>query len=259
MPVSPLARKGGVIVIQEIFGLSDHIKEMAERLGAAGYEAIAPSMYDRAERGFIVQPKDVAAGMTRGRELAMGNGQDNALNDIGGVFDVLSKSEGLHHRLLLWRLDELAGCRAHRRSRRRLMLLWRQHSADDRHDAEMPHHLPLRRERTRTSRWSARSTRSGAHRKSRSTSTTPVAASRRNSSDYDAAADVSFGADAGAVCRHMKLIFIWGGRLRGKLRRARVARLTGLPLFHNHLVVDALLSDSHSVIRNSSACARRCG
>ena len=85
-------RKGGVIVIQEIFGLSDHIKEMAERLGAAGYEAIAPSMYDRAERGFIVQPKDVAAGMTRGRELAMGNGQDNALNDIGGVFDVLSKS-----------------------------------------------------------------------------------------------------------------------------------------------------------------------
>ena len=37
-------RKGGVIVIQEIFGLSDHIKEMAERFGAAGYEAIAPSI-----------------------------------------------------------------------------------------------------------------------------------------------------------------------------------------------------------------------
>ena len=37
-------RKGGVIVIQEIFGLSDHIKEMAERLGAAGYEAIALSL-----------------------------------------------------------------------------------------------------------------------------------------------------------------------------------------------------------------------
>ena len=34
-------RKGGVIVIQEIFGLSDHIKEMTERFGAAGYEAIA--------------------------------------------------------------------------------------------------------------------------------------------------------------------------------------------------------------------------
>lgn len=87
-PASP--RKGGVIVIQEIFGLSDHIKEMAERFGAAGYEAIAPSMYDRAERGFIVQPQDVAAGMARGRELAMGNGPDNALNDMGAAFDVLS-------------------------------------------------------------------------------------------------------------------------------------------------------------------------
>lgn len=82
-------RKGGVIVVQEIFGLSDHIKEMAERLGSAGYEAIAPSMYDRAERGFIVQPQDVAAGMARGIALATGNGPDNALSDMGGVFDVL--------------------------------------------------------------------------------------------------------------------------------------------------------------------------
>jgi carboxymethylenebutenolidase len=85
-------RKGGVIVIQEIFGLSDHVKEMTDRFGAEGYEAIAPSMYDRAAPGFIVQAKDVAAGMAKGRELAMGNGQDNALNDMGGVFDVLTKS-----------------------------------------------------------------------------------------------------------------------------------------------------------------------
>ena len=89
-PTGP--RKSGVIVIQEIFGLSDHVKEMTERFGAAGYEAIAPSMYDRAEPGFTVQAQDVAAGMARGRELAMGNGPDNALNDMGGVFDVLSKS-----------------------------------------------------------------------------------------------------------------------------------------------------------------------
>ena len=86
------AHKGGVIVVQEIFGLSDHIKEMAERFGAAGYEAIAPSMYDRAEPGFIVQPADVAANMARGVALATGNGPENAMSDIGGVFDVLSKS-----------------------------------------------------------------------------------------------------------------------------------------------------------------------
>src|SRR5690606_7457142 len=85
-------RKGGVIVIQEIFGLSDHVKEMAERFGAAGYEAIAPSMFDRAARGFVVQAKDVAQGLARGRSLAMGNGPENAVNDMGGVFDVLKAS-----------------------------------------------------------------------------------------------------------------------------------------------------------------------
>jgi carboxymethylenebutenolidase len=78
-----------VIVIQEIFGLSDHIKEMAERFGAAGYEAVAPSMYDRAAPGFVVQAAEIAANLPRARDLAMGNGPDNAMNDVGGVFDLL--------------------------------------------------------------------------------------------------------------------------------------------------------------------------
>jgi carboxymethylenebutenolidase len=82
-------RKGGVIVIQEIFGLSTHIREMADRFAAAGYEAIAPSMYDRAAPGFVVQPPDVAAGMARGFELATGNGPKNAMNDVGACFDLM--------------------------------------------------------------------------------------------------------------------------------------------------------------------------
>jgi carboxymethylenebutenolidase len=85
-------RKGGVIVIQEIFGLSTHVREMTERFGSAGYEAIAPSMYDRAEPGFVVQPADVAEAIPKARELAIGNGPENAMNDVGGVFDVLSPS-----------------------------------------------------------------------------------------------------------------------------------------------------------------------
>ncbi len=40
----------------------------------------------------------------------------------------------------------------------------------------------------------------------------------------------------------MKLIFIWGPAASGKLTVAReLEKLTGLPVFHNHLVVDALL------------------
>ncbi|MBL0916104.1 MAG: shikimate kinase [Sphingopyxis sp.] len=41
----------------------------------------------------------------------------------------------------------------------------------------------------------------------------------------------------------MRLVFIHGPAASGKLTVAReLAALTGLPLFHNHLVVDALLS-----------------
>jgi chloramphenicol 3-O-phosphotransferase len=40
----------------------------------------------------------------------------------------------------------------------------------------------------------------------------------------------------------MKLVFIFGGAATGKLTVSRaLSRRTGLPVFHNHLVVDALL------------------
>lgn len=82
-------RKGGVIVIQEIFGLSTHVKHMAGRFAEAGYEAIAPSMYDRAAPGFVSEPAQLAQDLPKARELAMGNGPDNAMNDVGGCLDKL--------------------------------------------------------------------------------------------------------------------------------------------------------------------------
>ena len=41
------ARRGGLIVVQEIFGVTDGIKAIADSFAADGYEVIAPSMYDR--------------------------------------------------------------------------------------------------------------------------------------------------------------------------------------------------------------------
>ena len=46
------ARRGGVIVIQEIFGLDQYVQADVERWSALGFEALAPSMYDRIEPGF---------------------------------------------------------------------------------------------------------------------------------------------------------------------------------------------------------------
>ena len=46
------ARRGGLIVIQEIFGVTDHIKSVADSYADEGYEVLAPSLYDREAPGF---------------------------------------------------------------------------------------------------------------------------------------------------------------------------------------------------------------
>ncbi|HEY1879333.1 MAG TPA: dienelactone hydrolase family protein [Caulobacteraceae bacterium] len=48
----PDARRGGLIVIQEIFGVTDHIRETAVSYAEEGYEVLAPSLYDRRAPGF---------------------------------------------------------------------------------------------------------------------------------------------------------------------------------------------------------------
>jgi carboxymethylenebutenolidase len=48
----PDARRGGLIVIQEIFGVTDHIRETATSYAEEGFEVIAPSLYDRRAPGF---------------------------------------------------------------------------------------------------------------------------------------------------------------------------------------------------------------
>ncbi|CAN5448867.1 dienelactone hydrolase family protein [soil metagenome] len=37
--------RGGVLVVQEAFGLTDHIRDLCDRLAAAGWSAIAPALF----------------------------------------------------------------------------------------------------------------------------------------------------------------------------------------------------------------------
>ncbi|QUD87250.1 dienelactone hydrolase family protein [Phenylobacterium montanum] len=46
------ARHGGLVLIQEIFGVTAHIRELCDSFAEEGYEVIAPSLYDRLEPGF---------------------------------------------------------------------------------------------------------------------------------------------------------------------------------------------------------------
>ena len=81
-------RKGGVIVLQEIFGIDRFVRADVERWAKAGYEAIAPSLFDRREWSFTAEhdPEGIAAGIAHARETPM----EQALHDIGACRDFLS-------------------------------------------------------------------------------------------------------------------------------------------------------------------------
>jgi len=54
--------RGGIVVIQEIFGVTRHIRAVADQYAAAGFCALAPALFDRTERDVDVPYTDMAKG-----------------------------------------------------------------------------------------------------------------------------------------------------------------------------------------------------
>src|SRR4029077_5957789 len=71
--------RGGIVVIQEIFGVNSHIKAVTDGFAADGYLAIAPSMFDRVQKNVDLgyTPDDVA----KGREIRGKVTNDMAVKD----------------------------------------------------------------------------------------------------------------------------------------------------------------------------------
>lgn len=57
--------RGGVVVVQEIFGVNSHIRSVADGYAAQGYLAVAPATFHRVKPGVELgyQPDDMSAGM----------------------------------------------------------------------------------------------------------------------------------------------------------------------------------------------------
>jgi len=57
--------RGGVVVVQEIFGLSPHICRLADGYAQDGYLAVAPALFDRVARNLVLgySPPEVELGM----------------------------------------------------------------------------------------------------------------------------------------------------------------------------------------------------
>jgi len=88
-------RRGGLVLIQEIFGLTEHIKECCDRFAAEGYEVLGPAVYDREAPGFEASysPEDIqkAIKIARGEhpfDLSVKDSQTciDALKAKGPVF-----------------------------------------------------------------------------------------------------------------------------------------------------------------------------
>lgn len=50
-PADPAVRRGAVVVVQEVFGVTSHIRRVADQFAGHGYLAIAPALFDRQQRG----------------------------------------------------------------------------------------------------------------------------------------------------------------------------------------------------------------
>lgn len=85
--------RGGLVVLQEIFGVNVHIREVCDGFAADGFTCIAPALYDRSSRkgcelGY--EPDDMATGRALREEFSW----DDTVKDVAAAVAVLA-GEGL--------------------------------------------------------------------------------------------------------------------------------------------------------------------
>ena len=85
--------RGGIVVLQEIFGVNTHIREVCDGFAADGFTCIAPALYDRSSQ------KDCDLGYTAdtmaiGRALREEFSWDDSVKDVAAAVAVLAR-EGL--------------------------------------------------------------------------------------------------------------------------------------------------------------------
>lgn len=84
----PDARRGGLVLVQEIFGVTEHIREMADGFAEDGYEVLAPSFFDRRAPGFRAGYD--AEGVKLGRDLSEATPWSEVAADLQAAIDALA-------------------------------------------------------------------------------------------------------------------------------------------------------------------------
>lgn len=84
------ARRGGVVILQEIFGVTDQLKGVARHYAALGYEVAIPALFDRHEKGAVI-PFDQGP---RGRDMMLAADLDQTMMDADAAVQVLKAKGG---------------------------------------------------------------------------------------------------------------------------------------------------------------------
>ena len=70
----------GVVVVQEIFGVNHHIRDMADRFAMLGYAVVAPALFDRAQKG--VELGYTQDDIGKGRDIRMKLNDAEVMKDV---------------------------------------------------------------------------------------------------------------------------------------------------------------------------------
>jgi carboxymethylenebutenolidase len=88
---APQAR-AGLVILQEIFGVNHYVRSVVDRFAAEGFTAIAPALFDRAQRGVELGYDE--KGMAEGRKLAYSLKREETLLDIEAAIACLRDKTG---------------------------------------------------------------------------------------------------------------------------------------------------------------------
>lgn len=82
----------GILVFQEAFGVTAHIRDIAERFAKIGIVAIAPELFHRTGPGIEVKYDDLPKAMQYARAVTT----ENLIDDIKAAYNWLKKNPNVH-------------------------------------------------------------------------------------------------------------------------------------------------------------------
>ena len=82
--------KGGLVVIQEIYGVNEHMRSVVDRFAELGYTAIAPAFFDHLETDVELAYDRI--GTNKGKQLVTELGLERALEDVASAAEAIASA-----------------------------------------------------------------------------------------------------------------------------------------------------------------------